>query len=142
MDASGNAPDDSNDEPYEITLIPDNTACPQIDTGAPVTATGCIWEQISAPAGDTSDDLEFTQAATTTYHVRMTACSDTSGTTEWSISGDNHTYGCMDSFDRTSSGGNPGSLPITVTFGSVAVQTYNLYQLTVYQCKFANCANQ
>jgi len=115
-----------------------------VDTGGPITASGCIWEQISAPAGDTSDDLEFTQAPDTWYHIVLTSCSDTTDTTVWGLTDDqSSTLGCKDSMDRQSSGGNPGSLPITVGFPStVTNQTYNLYQLTVYQCKFANCASQ
>ena len=86
MDTNGYAPDDSNDEPYEIELKPNNKACPPIDTGVPVTASGCIWEQISAPAGDMTDDLEFTQAPDTSYqlwpdrvqrHVRTRRCGPT-----------------------------------------------------------------
>ncbi len=141
-DPGGNAPDDIDNEPYEIVLNANNkAACPPIETGAPVTAVGCIWEQISAPAGDMTDDLEFTQAPNTTYHLRLTFCSDASDTTLWSLSDPDplSTTGCMDSMDRTSSGGNPGSLPISVFFGPVGVQTYNLYQFTVYQCQFANC---
>ena len=143
MDASGNAPDDADNEPYEIELIPNNTACPPIDIGAPVAASGCIWEQISAPAGDISDDLEFTQAADTTYRMRLTSCSDTSDVTVWSLSGSSTMYGCGDAHNRTSGGGQPGSLPITIGFAASLVdQTYNLYQFTVYQCKFTDCANQ
>jgi len=119
-DSKGYAPDDIDNEPYEIALTAHNTACPAVNTGGPITASGCIWEQISAPAGDTSD------------------------TTVWGATDDqSSTLGCMDSMDRQSSGGNPGSFPITVMFPStVTSQTYNLYQLTVYQCKFANCGSQ
>ena len=110
----------------------------------PVTASGCIWEQISAPAGDLTDDLEFTQAPDTSYHFGLTACSDTSNATLWSDSGEDLTGGftCNQFDDKTSSGGNPGSQPIFVGFGTVGAQTYNLYQFTVYQCKFADCASQ
>ena len=144
MDATGNAPDDSNDEPYEITLIRRNTACPPIDTGVPVVASGCIWEQISGPAGDPLDELEFTQAPDTSYHYGLTSCSDTTGATAWSDAGDDLSagYGCMQFNDKTSSGGNPGSQPIFVGFRTAGAQTYNLYQFTVYQCRFANCASQ
>ena len=143
-DSNGYAPDDIDNEPYEIALLAHNTACPAVDTGGPVTASGCIWEQISAPNGDISDDMEFTQAPNTWYHVVLTSCSDTSDATIWGATDDqSSTLGCMDSMDRQSSGGNPGSFPITVMFPStVTSQTYNLYQLTVYQCKFANCASQ
>jgi hypothetical protein len=140
-DPSGNAPDDIDNEPYEIVLMPNNDACPPIETGVPVTASGCIWEQISAPAGDTSDDLEFTQNPNTTYHLRLTWCSDTSDATLWSLfePDESSATGCMDSMNRTSSGGNPGSLPFSVFFGPVAAQTYNVYQFTVYECQFAGC---
>ncbi len=143
-DSNGNAPDDSDAEPYEILLTPNNTACPPIESGAPVTASGCIWEQISAPAGDTIDELEFTQAPETSYRYGLTACSDTSDTTAWSDSGEDLTsaFGCMEFNDKTSSGGNPGSQPIFVGFGTTGAQTYNVYQFTVYQCQFADCADQ
>ena len=143
-DSSGNAPDDSNDEPYEIALTANNTACPAIDTGVPVTAVGCIWEQISAPAGDISDELEFTQAPDTSYRYGLTACSDTSGATAWSDSGDDVSsgFGCLQFNDKTSSGGNPGSQPLFVGFKTVGAQIRSVYQLTVYQCKFADCASQ
>jgi Bacterial Ig domain len=143
-DTNGYAPDDIDNEPYEIALVAHNTQCPAVDTGGPITASGCIWEQISAPNGDTSDDLEFTQAPNTWYHVVLTSCSDTSDATVWGPTGDSSsTLGCKDFLDKQSSGGNPGSFPITVDFPStVTSQTYNLYQLTVYQCKFANCASQ
>jgi Big-like domain-containing protein len=142
-DSNGYAPDDIDDEPYEIELTPDNADCPAIDTGVPVTASGCIWEQISAPAGDMSDELEFTQDPETSYHFGLTACTDTSGATAWSDSGEDVTggFGCKQFDDKTSSGGNPGSQPIFVGFGTVATQTYNVYQFTVYQCTFANCAS-
>jgi hypothetical protein len=143
-DSSGNAPDDSNDEPYEIALVANNSACPAIDTGVPVTASGCIWEQISAPAGDVSDELEFTQAPDTSYHYGLTACTDTSGATAWSDSNEDVSsgFGCMQFNDKTSSGGNPGSQPLFVGFKTVGAQLRSVYQLTVYQCKFADCASQ
>lgn len=142
-DTNGYAPDDIDNEPYEIQLMPKkDSVCPPIDK--PISAVGCIWEQISAPAGDVSDDLEFTQAPDTWYHVVLTSCTDTSDATIWGPTGDDtSTLGCLDFLDRQSSGGNPGSFPITVGLPStVTTQTYNLYQLTVYQCKFANCATQ
>jgi len=143
-DANGYAPDDSDAEPYEVKLIPGNSACPPIASGVPVTAAGCIWEQISAPAGDMVDELEFTQAPETSYHFGLTACSDTSDTTAWSDSGEDLSsgFGCRTFDDKTSSGGNPGSQPIFVGFGTVSAQTYNVYQFTVYQCTFADCASQ
>jgi len=143
MDSSGQAPDDSDAENYEITLTPNNTSCPPIDTGAPVTASGCMWEQISTPAGDTSDLLEFKQDRNTTYRMGLTSCSDTSNTTYWSYTGQPSTTGCMVLGNRDSGGGDPGSLIIQVGFlSTVTEQTYNLYQFTVYQCAFANCASQ
>ena len=118
-DSNGYAPDDIDNEPYEIALVGHNTACPAVDTGGPITASGCIWEQISAPNGDTSDDMEFTQAPNTWYHVVLTACSDASDATIWGATDDqSSTLGCLDSIDRQSSGGNPGSFPITVMFPS------------------------
>ena len=143
MDTNGNAPDDSDAENYQITLNPHNTACPPIDNGAPVVASGCIWEQISAPDGDKSDLLEFKQDRNTTYRMGLTSCTDNSGTTYWSDTGQPSTTGCNELANRTSSGGDPGSLILTVAFlDSVTTQTYNLYQFTVYQCQFADCANQ
>jgi hypothetical protein len=140
-DSNGYAPDDGDNEPYEIELVAHNNECPAVDTGGPITASGCLWEQISSPNGDSSDDLEFTQAPDTWYHVVLTACSNASGTL-WGPT-DDESLACMASLDHQSSGGNPGSFPITVKFPTPAsTQTYNLYQLTVYQCKFANCGTQ
>ena len=143
-DASGNAPDDFNAEPYEIQLVPNNTACPPIDTGGPVTASGCIWEQISAPAGDMLDELEFRQEPETSYRYGLTVCSDTSGATRWSDSDEDVSSGmaCLDFAGKTSSGGNPGSQPLWVGFGTVAAQTYGVYQFTVWECRFEDCASQ
>ena len=107
-------------------------------------ASGCIWEQVSKPAGDPTDDIEFTQAADSFYRYGLASCSDTSGTPLWSDSDENLATGfqCMQFNNKTSSGGNPGSQPIFVGFGPVTAQTYNLYQFVVYQCKFAGCASQ
>ena len=141
-DPSGNAPADDDNEPYEIVLAPNNTACPPIDTGWPIAASGCVWEQISGPAGDMTDQLEFKQDRNTTYRMGLTSCSDTSDSTWWSTSNDDTaTTGCMDLTNMTSSGGDPGDLNLWVGIEST-VQTYNLYQITVWQCEFANCANQ
>ena len=142
-DPSGNAPADDDNEPYEIVLTPNNTACPAIDTGWPIAASGCAWEQISGPAGDMTDQFEFKQQRNTTYRMGLTACSpDTSDVTWWSTSDDDTaTTSCMDLTNWTSSGGDPGDLNLWVGIEST-VQTYNLYQITVWQCQFANCANQ
>jgi hypothetical protein len=143
-DASGNAPDDLDFEPYQIELLPNNKACPPPDTGGPVTASGCIWEQISAPAGDVLDELEFTQEPETSYRYGLTACSDASGAIRWSDSDEDVSSGlaCMNFAGKTSSGGNPGSQPIWVGIGAVAAQTYSVYQFTVWQCRFEDCASR
>lgn len=143
-DANGNAPDDSNSEPYQIELVQNNRACPPIGNGAPVTASGCIWEQISSPLGDVLDELEFTQKPETSYRYGLTVCSDTSGAIRSSDSDEDVSGGlaCMDFSGKTSSGGNPGSQPIWVGFGTVATQTYSVYQFTVWECQFEDCASQ
>ena len=142
-DASGNAPDDSNSEIYEINLVPNNTACPRVDTGGPVTASGCIWEQVSAPAGDMLDELEFRQKPETSYRYGLTVCSDSSAI-RWSDSDEDVSggSGCRQFSGKTSSGGNPGSQPIWVGFGPVGAQTYSVYQFTVWECQFEDCASQ
>ena len=53
-------------EPHMIVLDPANAAgCPANGFGFPVAAVGCIWEQVSAPAGDTADQLAFVPVANT-----------------------------------------------------------------------------
>ena len=84
-----------------------------------------------APASDTTDDLEFTQAADSFYRYGLASCSDTSNTTLWSDSDENLATGfqCLAYNNKTSSGGNPGSQPIFVGFGPVTTQTYNLLRV-------------
>ena len=138
IDPGGTAPDDSAVEPHPIVLVATNPACPP---GPPAAAVGCITEQISAPGGDTTDDLYFVPVANTSYQLKLTACSDTSDATVL-VGGDpSIPLGCGDWFNVTTGPTAPAQVTVTVRYGTVASQTYNQYQFTVYQCTFANCGN-
>ena len=75
----------------------------------------------------------------------MTSCSDTSDTTEWfSPPKDQNTLltGCSDWLNFSFGATVPPTSLIQVDLGTPSAQVYNLYQVTVYQCSFENCANQ
>lgn len=141
IDPTGTAPDDTASEPYQIVLVGSNDACPP---GPPASAVGCLTEQVSAPGGDTADQLFFVPAANTSYMIKMTSCTDQSDTTIWRIPGQNTTLitGCGDWLVLTYGAPPAATSNIEVTFGAAGGQTNNLYQYTVYQCAFANCGNQ
>ena len=144
MDASGNAPDDTASEPYQIVLDPANTAgCPTLDPSIPTAAIGCLWEQISSPSGDTTDTLYFVPIANTYYHSILNSCSDTSTKTEWFfLPFDQNTFvtGCGGFINTQVGTVAPPSINIQVDI-NISPQTYNLYQFTVYQCAFTNCGS-
>ena len=141
-DANGYAPDDSASQPYQIVFAASNPACPAAPAAPPISAVGCITEQISAPSGDTADQLFFVPASNLTYMVRLTSCSDQSNATV--VYGFDPAYGsgCGFGYSLTMPAAQPAQITVNVTFGSVAAQTYNLYQVTVYQCAFVNCGTQ
>ena len=126
-------------------LTADNTNCPADPNGPPVSAAGCVWEQISAPAGDSTDALDFTPLPNTAYQLYMTSCSDVSGQTTWGVVGSPPGVpftGCNGWSGEDVGATAPATITIVITFSTAPVQLYNLYQFTVYQCTFANCANQ
>ncbi len=144
--ADGTAPDDTATEPHQIVIDPANVAmCPAADPAIPVSAVGCIWGQISAPAGDTTDTLFYVPLANTDYHLGLSSCSDTSDTTEWfTPPKDQNTLatGCGDFLGSQVGPTAPAQSLIQVDFNQPPAQTYNLYEFTVYQCTFANCGSQ
>jgi Bacterial Ig domain len=142
--SDGTAPDDTATEPHYIDVEPSTTNCPADPNGPPVSAVGCVWEQISAPAGDSTDSLEFKLFANTAYQLYMTSCSDVSGQTAWGVVGDtgDPLTGCLGWIPYDTLAAPPATATIAVTFATAPVQIYNLYQFTVYQCQFANCGNQ
>ena len=143
--ADGTAPDDTSSEPYMIVLDPANlVGCPAELSGIPTSAIGCIWEQISAPAGDTTDQLAFAENASTSYIARLTSCTDVSGYTSWLPTGGDSSIksGCEGGFRVWQGGGSPVTATLAVTLAPPQGQFYNQYQFTVYQCQFANCGTQ
>ena len=141
--SDGTAPDDSASEPHFIDVEPTTTNCPVDPNGPPVTAVGCTWEQISAPAGDSTDELDFTPIASASYQLYMTSCSDVSGETRWGVVGDSGALiGCNNWEDEVIGATAPATVAIVITFAAAPVQLYNLYQFTVYQCQFYNCGTQ
>ena len=141
--SDGTAPDDSASEPHFIDVEPTATNCPADPNGPPVAAVGCTWEQISAPAGDSTDALDFTPIANASYQLYMTSCSDVSGETRWGVVGDSGALiGCNNWKDEVIGAPAPATVTIVITFAAAPVQLYNLYQFTVYQCQFYNCGTQ
>jgi Big-like domain-containing protein len=144
-DASGNAPFDPTTEPHVVVLDPTNAAqCPADITGIPMAAIGCVWEQISAPAGDSTDEVDFALSPNTTYKMQLTSCSDASDLTVFLTPGQDPSIvtGCGD-WQIVTTGATAGATQmIVLTFTSAPTQLYNLYQMTVYQCQFANCGTQ
>ena len=146
-DASGNAPDDTATEPHMIVLDPANAAgCPANSFGFPVAAVGlrvgaglragrrhhgparlCAGGQHVVPG---PDDLvqrpirrdRMVHAAQGSEHAPRLAA--VTGST-------------------TNTRRPPRPCPPSrLTWARPSAQTYNLYQFTVWQCQFANCANQ
>jgi hypothetical protein len=141
--ADGTAPFDT--EPHIIVLDPANAAqCPADSTGIPMAAIGCVWEQLSAPAGDSTDELDYALAPNTSYKIQMTSCSDASDLTVWLTPGQDPSIvtGCSDWMVLNTGPTASGMQMIVVTFSAAPSQLYNLYQYTVYQCQFANCGTQ
>jgi hypothetical protein len=107
-------------------------------------AVGCVWEQLSAPAGDSTDEIDFALLPGTSYKIQMTSCSDVSDLTIWETPGQDpslHT-GCSD-WLGLNTGATPNAIQmIVITYSAAPSQLYNLYQYTVYQCQFANCGTQ
>ena len=137
--ADGTAPFDT--EPHVIVLDPTNAAlCPADSTGIPAAAIGCIWEQISAPAGDSTDEIDYPVLPNTSYKVQLTSCSDTSGLTVFLT--ESQQLGCGNWFFETTAGTPDAFHKVVLTFSSAPSQLYNLYLATVYQCQFANCGTQ
>ena len=136
------APDDSANEPYQIVLAPPSADCPADPAGPPVAAVGCVSQEISAPGGDTTDQMYFVPVANATYQMKLTSCSDQSGATVFHYLDPMATYGCGYGFGLTMPSSPPAQSLFTVKFGTVAAQSYNAYRFTVYQCAFANCAAQ
>ena len=143
--SDGTAPDDSTFEPHHIDVEPTTTNCPADPNAPPVVAVGCVWEQISAPAGDSTDALDFIPLSNASYQLYMTSCSDVSGQTTWGVVGDppgTTTTGCNSWEDEVIGATAPATTTIVITFAAAPVQLYNLYQFTVYQCQFFNCGTQ
>jgi Big-like domain-containing protein len=140
-DANGYAPDDTTSEPRQIVLAASNVACP---AGPPASAVGCVSEQISAPAGDNADQFFIVLAANTSYMFKMTSCSDQSDGTVFEYPGQDPSLvnGCGDWAILTTAATAAAQISFDVKFGTVGGQTYNQYQVTVYQCAFANCGTQ
>jgi hypothetical protein len=143
--ADGSAPDDSATEPHLITLDPANgQQCPANTRPFPTVAVGCVWEQLSAPAGDSTDEINYALAPNTTYLIGLTSCSDTSDQTVWLTNERDPSLitGCGDSLPYTTSATPNAVQQIVLTFATAPSQVYNLYQFTVYQCQFFNCGTQ
>jgi hypothetical protein len=143
-DASGQAPDDATSEPHIVLLDPANAAqCPVESTGIPTSAIGCVWEQLSAPAGDSTDEIDFTVAPNTEYKIQLTSCSDTSDQTVFLTAeqAPGTVTGCGD-WQVENGGAAERQQMVVLTFSTAPAQVYNLYQFTVYQCEFANCTTQ
>ena len=141
--SDGTAPVDT--EPHIIVLDPLNAAgCPADSTGIPMAAIGCVWEQLSAPAGDSTDELDYAFVPNASYKIQMTSCSDASDLTVWLTPSQDPSLvtGCTDWLVLNTGPTASGMQMIVVTFSAAPSQLYNLYQYTVYQCQFANCATQ
>ena len=89
-----------------------------------------------------SDMLYFVPLPNTSYHLWLSACSDVSDATML-VGGDpSIPLGCGDWFNVTTGPTVAPQVTVEVKFGTVASQTYNQYQFTVYQCTYTNCGTQ
>jgi hypothetical protein len=131
-DLNGFAPDDTTLEPHAIVLSDCVVqVCPE-----GVVAMGSVTEHISAPGGDILDQLYFAPAASVSYKIELTSCSDTSDMMEWrpAASVDTLVTGCGDWLVLQMPSLPPAQSFINVGFGpALAGQRYNAYVYTVYQ---------